>query len=63
MEPNKDRPGGQNQPHIMILGVGNTLFSDDGVGIRVVEKLEKEHQFPDNVSVIDGVFSGLICSG
>ena len=59
MEPNKDRPGGQNQPHIMILGVGNTLFSDDGVGIRVVEKLEKEHQFPDNVSVIDGGVLGI----
>ncbi len=46
-------------PHIIILGVGNTLFSDDGVGIRVIEKLEKEHDFPDNVSVIDGGVLGI----
>jgi len=46
-------------PHIMILGVGNTLLSDDGVGIRVIEKLEKEYDFPDNVSVIDGGVLGI----
>ncbi len=44
---------------IMILGVGNILFSDDGVGIRVIEKLEKEHVFPDNVSVVDGGVLGI----
>ncbi len=46
-------------PHIMILGVGNTLLSDDGVGIRVIEKLDKEYDFPDNVSVIDGGVLGI----
>ncbi len=48
-----------NSPSIMILGVGNTLFSDDGVGIRVIEKLEKEHEFPDNISVVDGGVLGI----
>ncbi len=46
-------------PHIMILGVGNILLSDDGVGIRVIEKLDKEYDFPDNVSVIDGGVLGI----
>ncbi len=45
--------------HIMILGVGNILLSDDGVGIRVIEKLDKEYDFPDNVSVIDGGVLGI----
>ena len=48
-----------DKPDIIILGVGNTLFSDDGVGIRVVEKLEKEHAFPDNVSLVDGGVLGI----
>jgi hydrogenase maturation protease len=43
----------------MILGAGNILFSDEGFGIRVVEKLESLYEFPDNVSVIDGGVLGL----
>jgi hydrogenase maturation protease len=40
--------------HVMILGVGCTLFSDEGFGVRVVEALEERYAFPDNVSVVDG---------
>jgi hydrogenase maturation protease len=45
--------------HIMILGVGNILFSDEGFGIRVIEKLQEEYEFPDNLSVMDGGVLGL----
>lgn len=45
--------------HIMILGAGNILFSDEGFGIRVIEKLESLYEFPDNVSVVDGGVLGL----
>ena len=45
--------------NITILGVGNILYSDDGVGIRVVEKLEKEYEFSDNVSIVDGGVLGI----
>jgi len=45
--------------NITILGVGNTIYSDDGVGIRVVERLEKEYDFPDNVLVVDGGILGI----
>lgn len=45
--------------NITILGVGNTLYRDDGVGIRVVEKLEREYDFPDNVLVVDGGVLGI----
>jgi len=45
--------------NITILGVGNILYSDDGAGVRVVEKLEKEYDFPDNVSIVDGGVLGI----
>ena len=48
-----------NSPHIMILGVGCLLFSDEGFGIRVIEKLEETYTFPDNVSVVDGGVLGV----
>lgn len=38
----------------MVLGVGCILFSDEGFGVRVVEKIEAEYEFPENVSVVDG---------
>jgi hydrogenase maturation protease len=45
--------------HIMILGVGCILYTDEGFGIRVVEKLMDEYEFPDNVSLVDGGVLGL----
>jgi hydrogenase maturation protease len=43
----------------MILGIGSILFSDDGFGIQVAQKLEKEYEFPDNVLVVDGGVLGI----
>lgn len=37
-----------------VLGVGNTILSDEGFGVRVVEYLEKNFTFPENVALIDG---------
>jgi hydrogenase maturation protease len=45
--------------HVMIMGVGNILFSDEGFGVRVVETLQQRYDFPDNVSVIDGGVLGI----
>ncbi|MBI4825544.1 MAG: HyaD/HybD family hydrogenase maturation endopeptidase [Nitrospirae bacterium] len=42
-----------------ILGIGNTLISDDGVGVHIVNKLDDEYTFPDNVTLIDGGTKGL----
>ncbi len=52
-----------NTEHVMIMGVGNILLSDEGIGIRVVEALEKRYDFPDNVSVIDGGVLGINLMG
>jgi len=45
--------------HIMILGVGCILFTDEGFGVRVIERLQELYEFPDNVSVVDGGVLGL----
>lgn len=46
-------------PHVMILGVGNILLSDEGFGIRVIENLNENFEFEKNVSVIDGGVLGI----
>ena len=43
---------------VLILGIGNILLKDEGVGVHVVRKL-KEFHLPDNVEVIDGGTAGL----
>jgi hydrogenase maturation protease len=45
--------------HIMILGIGNLLFSDEGFGIHVVNKLKEKYRFASNISVLDGGVLGL----
>lgn len=45
--------------HVMILGVGCILFTDEGFGIRVIEEIQKSYTFPDNVSIVDGGVLGL----
>lgn len=43
----------------IILGVGNLLLSDEGAGLRVVERLAKTYHLPDNVQTLDGGTLGL----
>ncbi|HIJ33903.1 MAG TPA: hydrogenase maturation protease [Gammaproteobacteria bacterium] len=38
---------------ILVLGLGNTLLGDEGVGVRVVELL-KEREERENVELMDG---------
>ncbi|MGE0085497.1 MAG: HyaD/HybD family hydrogenase maturation endopeptidase [Desulfococcaceae bacterium] len=46
-------------PHIMVLGVGNILLTDEGFGIRVIEKMQEMYEFPENVSLVDGGVLGI----
>jgi hydrogenase maturation protease len=46
-------------PQIIILGIGNILYSDEGFGVRVIERLQEGYAFPDNVSIIDGGVLGM----
>jgi hydrogenase maturation protease len=47
-----------NVQDTLILGIGNLLLKDEGVGVHVVQKL-KEMPLPENVEVLDGGTSGL----
>lgn len=44
---------------VVVLGIGNILLSDEGVGVRVVEQLERNFVLPATVNVIDGGTCGM----
>jgi hydrogenase maturation protease len=46
-------------PQTLVLGLGNILLGDEGVGIRVVERLQQLYNLPDEVQVLDGGTLGL----
>lgn len=57
---------GPNGPHaqeqdwdILVLGIGNVLWADEGFGVRCVETLNARYTFPDSVRVMDGGTQGL----
>ncbi len=46
-------------PEVVILGTGNILLKDEGVGVRVIEQLRQDYHFPENVKLIEGATMGL----
>ena len=48
-----------NRARIMILGIGCTLFADQGFGIAVLEELERRYDFPEHVRLVDGGLLGV----
>ncbi len=46
-------------PTILVLGIGNLVMSDDGVGVVVVQRLQREYRLPAHVDVMDGGTLGL----
>jgi hydrogenase maturation protease len=43
----------------LVLGLGNILLGDEGVGVRVIEHLLEQYDFPEGVRVMDGGTLGL----
>ena len=43
---------------IAVMGVGNILLKDEGIGVRVVRQLESEYTFPPYISLVDGGTDG-----
>ena len=43
----------------LVLGLGNILLGDEGLGVRVVERLLEQYGFPEGVRVMDGGTLGL----
>ena len=44
---------------ISLIGLGNILLQDEGVGVQAVEALRKSFDFPEDVRLIDGGTLGL----
>ncbi|HEX6736150.1 MAG TPA: HyaD/HybD family hydrogenase maturation endopeptidase [Azonexus sp.] len=44
---------------ILVLGIGNLLWADEGFGVRCVEALHAGWSFPDHVTLMDGGTQGL----
>jgi hydrogenase maturation protease len=46
-------------PRVLVLGIGNLVMSDDGVGVKVVQQLQREYCFSESVEILDGGTLGL----
>lgn len=44
---------------IVVLGVGNILLTDEGLGVHVVEELKANYTFTPQISLIDGGTMGM----
>jgi hydrogenase maturation protease len=44
---------------VLVLGIGNLLWADEGFGVRCVEALAREYALPPSVRVMDGGTQGL----
>ncbi len=48
-----------DQKNIKIIGIGNTLYSDEGVGVHLLPYLEEALAGYDNVEIIEGATDGM----
>ena len=44
---------------VLVLGIGNLLWADEGFGVRCAERLAAEYELPETVRVLDGGTQGL----
>jgi len=54
-EPVVPLPGGE----VLVLGIGNVLWADEGFGVRAVEALHQRYRMPPGVSLVDGGTQGM----
>jgi hydrogenase maturation protease len=39
---------------LLVLGVGNVYYGDEGAGVHLVHHLQRKYAFPEHVAVVDG---------
>ncbi len=44
---------------ILVLGIGNLILQDEGVGIQAIQQLEAQFEIPPEIEVLDGGTSGM----
>jgi hydrogenase maturation protease len=49
----------EERPRVLILGIGNLLWADEGFGVRAVEALHRDFVFPESVTLMDGGTQGI----
>ncbi|MGB0129308.1 MAG: HyaD/HybD family hydrogenase maturation endopeptidase [Rhodocyclaceae bacterium] len=47
------------ESEILVLGIGNILWADEGFGVRAMEALQQAYRFPPAVRFLDGGTQGL----
>ena len=48
---------------ITVLGIGCTLYADQGFGVGVIQVLKDRYCFPENVNLVDGGLLGVGLTG
>lgn len=58
-EPIREAPQSGEARRILVLGVGNLLLSDEGLGLRALERLPQAYNLPADVELMDGGTMGI----
>lgn len=48
-----------SEMRVVVMGLGNLLWADEGFGIRVAERLYAGYRWPEEVEIVDGGTQGL----
>ena len=49
----------RDTPSVLILGIGNLLWGDEGFGVRALQHLHQHYRFPENIRLLDGGTQGI----
>ncbi len=44
---------------LTVLGIGNILMQDEGVGVRLLEEIQQKRTWPESIEFVDGGAGGL----
>lgn len=56
---NAGAPSAELPPRVLLLGIGNLLWADEGFGVRCVQAMAATHRFAPHVTLLDGGTQGL----
>jgi hydrogenase maturation protease len=58
--PSKTEPISEINPaRVLVLGLGNVLLQDEGLGVKALKRLAEQYHLPDNVRMLDGGTLGM----
>lgn len=58
-QPATEAPAVPAPPSVLVLGIGNVLWADEGFGVRCVEALHQRYHLPPEVQLVDGGTQGM----